>query len=94
MKRTLVLTTLVAVFVGFSAACATSMDHAPVGVAERVELSPEGAEFNNLFRDGRMYFAGQPTEAGFQEMAEAGVTTVINLRSDTEMTERVTFDER
>ena len=43
----------------------------------------------------RLFIAGQPTEAGLEEMAAAGVVTVINLRTDREMDDRnvVPFDE-
>jgi uncharacterized protein (TIGR01244 family) len=48
---------------------------------------------NNLFQDGRMYFGGQPDEASLTRLAEeAGVTTVINLRNEGEMS-RLGFDE-
>ena len=40
----------------------------------------------------KVYFAGQPTEAGISEYAKLGVTTVVNLRSAQEM-EKVGFDE-
>ncbi|WP_421790752.1 beta-lactamase hydrolase domain-containing protein [Hyphobacterium sp.] len=41
---------------------------------------------------GSVWFAGQPTEADLQAWSEAGVTTIINLRPDSEM-EGVDFDE-
>jgi len=48
---------------------------------------------NNLFRSGRMYFAGQPDEASLVRLAtEAGVRTVVNLRGPEEMSQ-VGFDE-
>jgi uncharacterized protein (TIGR01244 family) len=71
-------------------ACGRSMQHGPSVVAAPV---PDGAQFNNLFQDEGMYFSGQPTEVGLEEMAAAGVTTVINLRADGEMAEKVPFDE-
>ena len=42
-----------------------------------------------------LYIAGQPTEQGLRDMAAAGVTTVVNLRTDQEMDNRdvVPFDE-
>ena len=61
--------------------------------AQRVEAEAGGSEFNNLFVDGPIYFAGQPTEQGLSDLAELGVTTVINLRPPAEMAERVKFDE-
>ncbi len=43
----------------------------------------------------RLYIAGQPSEAGLAQMAEAGVVTVVNLRTHREMDDRdvVAFDE-
>lgn len=42
-----------------------------------------------------LYIAGQPTAQGLREMAAAGVTTVVNLRTAQEMDNRdvVSFDE-
>ncbi len=40
----------------------------------------------------RVYFAGQPTEAGLRGYLEKGVQTVINLRTQDEM-DRLDFDE-
>ena len=37
--------------------------------------------------------AGQPDEAAFNALPGQGVTTVVNLRTPTEMAERVDFDE-
>ena len=43
----------------------------------------------------RLFVAGQPTEAGLEQMANAGVVTVVNLRTHREMNDRgiVPFDE-
>ena len=42
-----------------------------------------------------LFIAGQPSEAGLEQMRAAGVTTVVNLRTDREMDDRsmVPFDE-
>ncbi len=56
---------------------------------------------NDNFRDvlvqagESLYIAGQPSEAGLEQMADAGVVTVINLRTHREMDDRniVPFDE-
>ena len=56
---------------------------------------------NDNFRDvlvqagDRLFIAGQPTEAGLEQMAGAGVVTVVNLRTHREMNDRnvVPFDE-
>lgn len=39
-----------------------------------------------------VYVSGQPTELGIREMRDSGVTTVVNLRTPSEM-QRVPFDE-
>jgi uncharacterized protein (TIGR01244 family) len=39
-----------------------------------------------------MFIAGQPTEAGLRELKALGVTTIVNLRTPTEMA-KVNFDE-
>jgi uncharacterized protein (TIGR01244 family) len=48
-----------------------------------------------VFRDGRIYIAGQPSEAALRQFHDLGVTAVINLRTPGEMEnrERVPFDE-
>ena len=73
--------------------CAATLDRAQIGMAHRVKLDPAQPEFNNLYHDGKYFFAGQPTPAGLKRVADYGVTTVINLRLDNEMSERVNFDE-
>ncbi len=45
-----------------------------------------------LARSGDLFVAGQPDESGLARMAEAGVTTVINRRTPSEM-EAVPFDQ-
>ena len=58
-------------------------------------LDPEGFR-EVLVRAGNdLYIAGQPTEAALAALAERGVTTVINLRTEREMNDRsiVPFDE-
>jgi uncharacterized protein (TIGR01244 family) len=92
MKRTLTLAFVVMAASSF-VGCATTHDRAPFGTAQRVQLDPAQPEFKNLYHDGDFFFAGQPTPAGMRMMAEEGVTTVINLRLDKEMSERVNFDE-
>lgn len=50
---------------------------------------------NGVYRDGRLYIAGQPNEAALQRFKDLGVTAVVNLRTPPEMEnrERVPFDE-
>ncbi|MDP6039002.1 MAG: protein tyrosine phosphatase family protein [Candidatus Latescibacteria bacterium] len=44
----------------------------------------------NVHKFGDVYFAGQPSEADFEEVKKAGVKTVINLR----MPNEVSWDEK
>jgi uncharacterized protein (TIGR01244 family) len=56
----------------------------------------DNAGFNQvLVRTGDLYIAGQPSEAGLQQLQTSGVTTVVNLRTNHEMDNRevVPFDE-
>lgn len=48
-----------------------------------------------VFKDGRLFVAGQPDEDALRRFRELGVTVVINLRTPAEMDnrERVPFDE-
>jgi len=48
-----------------------------------------------LFRDGRVYVGGQPTEKSLASLAGLGVKTVVNLRTPREMADRaqIPFDE-
>jgi uncharacterized protein (TIGR01244 family) len=60
---------------------------------ERVE-GIEGFE-QNLFRDGRVYIGGQPSQAALSALRELGVTAVVNLRTPAETNDRqrVPYDE-
>ena len=60
---------------------------------ERVE-GIDGVE-QNLFRDGRVYIGGQPSQAALAAFRELGVTAVVNLRTpaETEDRQRVPYDE-
>jgi len=60
---------------------------------ERVE-GIEGVE-QNLFRDGRVYIGGQPSQSALAALRELGVTAVVNLRTPAEMDDRqrVPYDE-
>jgi len=63
--------------------------------AAPVEVSDIAGVYRNLYRDGRVYVAGQPSSEALARFAELGVTAVVNLRTDAEMDdrERVPFDE-
>ena len=66
---------------------ATSGAHAQTGAAE-----PLAKAIPNYTRsaDGKIVYAGQPSEDNFQTLKEAGFKTVINLRPADEMS----FDEK
>ena len=55
----------------------------------------EGVAGGNLYLDGRVYIAGQPSEEAFAELARRGVTVVVNTRTPEEVEDReqVPFDE-
>jgi uncharacterized protein (TIGR01244 family) len=60
-----------------------------------VKLDATG--FQEVFAEvDNLYISGQPEEASFAKLKSEGVTTVINLRTDSEMSNRenVPFDER
>ena len=60
-----------------------------------VRLADEGFH-GGLFRSGRVYLAGQPdSPAALERLAEAGVKTVINLRTPEEIgdPDRTPFNE-
>jgi uncharacterized protein (TIGR01244 family) len=54
----------------------------------------EGVQ-QRLFRDGRVFIAGQPSEQALERFKALGVTVVVNLRTQREMDNRqaVPFDE-
>ena len=55
----------------------------------------DGVVRDNLYLDGRVYIAGQPSEEAFAELARRGVTVVVNTRTPAEVEDReeVPFDE-
>jgi len=60
-----------------------------------VKLDATG--FQEVFaKVGDLYISGQPTAEAFAKLKSEGVTTVINLRTDSEMSNRenIRFDER
>jgi len=61
--------------VAFLAGCAQS-----AGPKQVTEVSG----VKNLSRDGRIYVAGAPTPEGLRQLKQRGVTTVIDLRTETE----------
>jgi uncharacterized protein (TIGR01244 family) len=54
----------------------------------------EGVE-RALYRDGRVFVGGQPSESALRRLKELGVTAIVNLRGAAEMANRewVPFDE-
>jgi len=54
----------------------------------------DGQEFSGvLARSGNVFISAQPTEKGLASLKSQGVTTVVNLRTDEEMSGSVPFDE-
>ncbi len=65
-----------------------------IGTAARSKDPALAAEFNNLFVDGDVYFAGWPTEAGLRAMAARGVKTVIALKTPEQVEQSSGFNPR
>jgi len=84
-----------------SAAAPTAGEaHAPLVEIDRatppVELKePEGFQVR-LYKDGRVYIGGQPSEEALAAMKALGVTAIVNLRTQREMDNReaVPYDEK
>ena len=60
-----------------------------------VAQTPPHPVEGSFARTGNVYIAGQPSEAAMRQLKAEGVTLVVNLRTDAEMSnrERVPFDE-
>jgi uncharacterized protein (TIGR01244 family) len=68
---------------------------APEGSGLPVKVTDiEGVEAR-LYLDGRVYIAGQPSQAALEKLKERGVTAVVNLRGPAEMADPklVPYDE-
>ncbi len=90
MKLLMVILPVLLLFACTSRNTSMLPDQRPVSLAEPVDGWPG---VNNMYHDGKTYFAGQPDAASIQRWNnELGATTVINLRRDTEM-EQLGFDE-
>lgn len=64
---------------------------APVMLAEK-ETDAQGFD-GGLWRAGPVLVSGQPSRKGLERAADEGVSTVINLRTPSEMDRNVKFDE-
>lgn len=60
-----------------------------------VEVTDVDGVYRNLYRDGRVYVAGQPDAESLARFKELGVSAVVSLRTAAEMDDRdrVPFDE-
>jgi uncharacterized protein (TIGR01244 family) len=92
--------TLVAAVMFVSAATGFSQQPANVDLEiDRTALPAPIEDFEGVtggvFKDGRLFIAGQPDEDALRRFHELGVTVVVNLRTPAEMDnrERVPFDE-
>lgn len=92
--------TLVAAVMFVSAATGFSQQPANVDLGiDRTALPAPIGDFEGVrgevFKDGRLFIAGQPDEDALRRFRELGVTVVVNLRTPAEMEnrERVPFDE-
>lgn len=86
---------LIFLLVAFGSFACGSRDDATVLKDSEGAVRLEGWEaVNNLFKDDRMYFAGQPDEESLIRLSTSeGVKTVVNIRFPEEMS-RVGFDEQ
>ena len=95
LNRNSIAAGLAAILLGPSAAGAQKLvkQEAIKSVPAPVVLDNAGMFQDKYARVGDDFFiAGQPTEKGLREMKAQGVTTIVNLRSPSEM-ERIGFDE-
>jgi uncharacterized protein (TIGR01244 family) len=99
MKRSRVVTVSGAIALAASALAQQGAAPAPVVEIDRATLPVEVKDIEGvqqrLFRDGRVFIAGQPSEQAFERFKALGVTVVVNLRTQREMDNRqaVPFDE-
>lgn len=87
----------------FAAACDTAPPgekiepDAPEPARVTAEPLPETLDVEGfqsvLARTGNVYVGGQPSRAALDWLKSEGVTTVVNLRTQPEMDERVPYDE-
>lgn len=70
--------------------CASSLHKMPIGMAQRVT---DWQEVYNVFRDDKIYFAGQPTSEALREAPGRGIKLVVNLRTAEEMSGPTGYDE-
>ncbi len=70
--------------------CVVTSKNASFGEAQGIE---DISGVRNLSRDGDIWFAGQPTEEGLGNLKNAGISRIVNFRTDAEMVDAVGFDE-
>jgi uncharacterized protein (TIGR01244 family) len=93
--RATVIVLAVLVATGLTAKTPATPIAAPEGSGLPVKVTDiEGVEAR-LYLDGRVYIAGQPSEAALARLKERGVTAVVNLRTPREVADRhqVPYDE-
>ena len=84
------MTTVLAGCSGFQFCTGAGAEADPIGTAVKLD---GWDNVNNLYQDGRFYFAGQPARDAFERFAaDEGIRTVINLRQPAEL-ESLDFDE-
>ena len=100
MKRLYLLVPLIALLMTTSAAVAFPQETVTADLEiDRTALPLPVDGFDDVtggvFREGRVYVAGQPGKEALKRFQKLGVTAVINLRTPAEMDnrERVPFDE-
>ena len=78
---------LKALSITFLSLSLTSCSSGPKGKTEKTSNVLSIQNYKN-----KVYFSGQPSEADFADLAKKGITTVINLRQESEM-KKVGFSE-
>jgi len=84
-------TTLISVACVFAASMFVGCQSAPRGVSAPVQITDRPG-VSNLYADGPVYVASQPSAEALRAFAEEGVELVVNFRTDGEM-DQLDFDE-
>lgn len=84
---TVAIMSIAAALTGCAASAANTTDSSSIRAA-----SVDDLRTTEVYREGRLLFAGQPSREQLLSLAGGGVGTVINLRTQAEM-DRLPFDE-
>jgi len=65
----------------------------PAELAAAAPIESWSGAFNNAYGNGSYYFTGLPSEDGLRLAADEGVKVVVNLLTEGQQAENITFDE-